>query len=264
LANLSFQKIKVLAIFLIAIFIMATNPQGLRDTLCAILLPIELFGAKIRSMSHNFQGALQENVRLKEENRALKKQVAELLHNRARQEEIFAENRRLRKLLDYKEKSYYRLIIADVIGFDPTSAFSTIVIGRGREDGVERGSAVVALNPDGEEVLVGRVIERADSYSVVLLITDPNSLIPVRLKIAQEKGILVGCGKDMELKFIGNETDVAENEPVVTLKQKKMLEDILIGYVKEVGPKRRGLFRKIRVKPAAGLKKLREVMVIAQ
>lgn len=263
MANLYFKKVKIPAIFLLAIILLITNPTPIRKTLQAILIPIETLGAKMRGSSGSLYSALKENEMLARENERLKTETGRLADKLASKEEVFRENERLRGILDYKEKRGRKITVADVLGYDPASLLSTIIINRGTDDGVRKGLCVVTIK-EGQELLLGRVIDIFPSSSIVLLVTDKSSLIPAMLAETCEKGVLVGEQGNLSLSFIESHIDPKPKEDVVTVETGDIPSGILIGEVGKVGPKKMGLFREIRVRPGFDISKLREVLVIVR
>ncbi|MEW6681255.1 MAG: rod shape-determining protein MreC, partial [bacterium] len=177
------------------------NPEGLRDSLRRFIIPIEALGGRIKGASSHLNEAIKDNIMLKEENKKLKEEIVLLLDRYAKTEGIIKENKRLRAILSYKEKRGFSIIVANTLGFSPSLFNSTIIIDRGRESGIKKGSCVLSLFK-GKEVFLGRVIDVFSSSSLVLLVTDPAFLLPVRLEKTKEKGLLTGLNNKMELKFI--------------------------------------------------------------
>lgn len=85
------------------------------------------------------------------------------------------ENRRLKALLDLKDCEPKPVAVARLIGSTSTSTRRFALLGAGRNQGVAVGMPV--RSPLG---LVGRVLETGDRTARVLLITDPESVVPVR------------------------------------------------------------------------------------
>ncbi|MDI6752659.1 MAG: rod shape-determining protein MreC [bacterium] len=263
MANLYFKKVKILAIILLAIILLITNPTSIRKTLQAIAIPIETLGAKLRGSSGSLYNALKENERLKKENERLKSQTGRLADKLARKEEVSRENERLREILDYKEKVGRKIVVANLLGYDPASLLSTIIIDRGTDDGLRKGLCVVTIKEE-KELLLGRIIDVFHSSSIVLLVTDKSSLIPVMLVETGEKGILVGADGEPSLAFIESHIDPKPKEDVITIEDRDIPSGILIGKLGKIGPKKIGLFREIKVRVGFDISQLREVLVIVR
>ena len=112
--------------------------------------------------------AARQNARLKRELAAAK---VRLVESDARAEE----NRRLKALLQLRETDPEPVIFARLIGSSAASSRRFATLSAGASDGILVGMPVRA--PAG---VVGRVLETGSSTSRVLLITDGESLVPVR------------------------------------------------------------------------------------
>jgi len=107
-----------------------------------------------------------------------------------RDEFIFSENKRLRKLIDEYIINSEELVAKVLL--DKNSPFlKSIIVNKGSKDKVEIGMAVM----DGE-YLVGKIVEVNYSTSRALLISDLNSKIPVSINPGNYQSILSGSGKD--------------------------------------------------------------------
>ncbi|MEW6103547.1 MAG: rod shape-determining protein MreC [bacterium] len=257
----AFLKVRVFIPIALSFLIIIINPEKLRDSFRRVIIPIELLGGKIRGASSHFNEAVKDNIRLTKEKEELKREIVLLTFKYAKQDEILQENKRLREILNFKEKTNFKPIIANTLGFSSSAISSTIIIDRGLKDGIKKGFSVVCLFKE-KEVFIGRVIDVFPLSSLVLLITDPEFFLPVRLKVTREKGLLEGQKDKMELKFIENKIPVRQKESVLTVQDEFIPDDILIGYVDNISSKKSGLFRKVFVKPAISFSRLEEVLVL--
>lgn len=257
----AFSKIRVFIPIILSLFFIIINPDGLKDILRRFIIPFQLIGVKIKASGMHLNSAMKDNIMLRTENERLRKKILLQLSRYAKLDEVFLENQRLREILAFKEKAQFSFLVANIISLDPSPHSSTIIIDRGRKDGIKKGSWVISLFKGKEVVVIGRVHNTFSSSSLVLLTTDPQFLIPGRLKNTREKGLLVGLKDKMELKFIERQTPVAIGEPVITVADSLTPQDIIIGYVKDVSHTS-GLFKKVFVKPACSFSKLEEVLVL--
>ncbi|HVF93775.1 MAG TPA: rod shape-determining protein MreC [Sphingomonas sp.] len=85
------------------------------------------------------------------------------------------DNRRLQRLLRLRERSADTIVAARLVSSTASSGRRFALLNAGRAQGVRSGMAV--RGPDG---LVGRIIETGPFAARVLLVTDPESLVPVR------------------------------------------------------------------------------------
>jgi rod shape-determining protein MreC len=88
---------------------------------------------------------------------------------------IAYDNRRLQRLLALRERSVDTVVAARLVSSTASSGRRFALLNAGRVQGVRSGMAV--RGPDG---LVGRIVETGPWAARVLLVTDPESLVPVR------------------------------------------------------------------------------------
>jgi len=148
---------------------------GLRSMASDAAAPVGEVGAAGRVGTQNFFEAIAgyydagtKNAELEEEIRIARVRLAEA---RALEQE----NERLRAVLELAEGDIAPVATARLIGSTSTSARRYAYLSAGRSDGVEPGMPVTS--PLG---LVGRVLEAGRNTSRVLLLTDTDSVVPVR------------------------------------------------------------------------------------
>ena len=110
-----------------------------------------------------------------DENKRLRKQLADqhTLFMRARS--LVYDNRRLAALLRLRERIAEPVVTARLVSSSASSTRRFAVLNAGSWQGVASGQPVTG--PDG---LVGRVLETGPNSARVLLLTDPESVVPVR------------------------------------------------------------------------------------
>ncbi len=149
---------------------------------------------------------------LQAENARLTDRVIELEAEQRRFPEVLRENQRLLALTGARDWAAGTRVAARVVGADLSNHEWSVLIDRGRADGVRDGMAVVS--PEG---LIGRVALAAGSYSKVLLIIDPRHSVGARLADTGETGAIRGAGaQDLRFDLIDADAPVRVGESVVT------------------------------------------------
>ncbi len=195
----------------------------------------------------------RDNQFLREEIKQLRTQVGEL-------REMALENYRLTHLLDMKGRAGTETVVARVIGKDATNWFRTILIDRGRNEGVQRHMAVVTT-----EGLVGRVIETTAFAARVQLITDPESAAGVLIQRSRVAGVAAGNqGGSLQIKYLPLMADVVEGDRVITSGLGGVFpKGIPLGRVlRSNRPNNGALFQETWVQPLADFSRLEEVMIL--
>ncbi|MDR0377799.1 MAG: rod shape-determining protein MreC [Spirochaetaceae bacterium] len=131
----------------------------------------------------------------------LRREYAELVKRMTRYEqlernaaEILQENNRLREQLGFSEIIEYRHIPAEIIGRDPDNLFSSLVINKGKRDGVAYNMPVIAFR-DGMQGLVGKVVQAGQFESLVMPIYDVSAFVSARFAASRYSGLVEGQGK---------------------------------------------------------------------
>lgn len=192
-------------------------------------------------------------------NTGLQQKIDILILENQQLREHFLENQRLKELLAFKQQYSYNLLPAEIIGADPSSWFKTILVNRGTEAGVERGSGVVA--PQG---VVGTVIETTLHSSKVLLITDQNSTVDIIVARSRVRGILEGQEETAcRVNYIVKKEDVQLGDQIITSGLNAVFpHGMLIGAVVETSNNPDGFFKHVAVAPAVDFSKLNEVLIV--
>lgn len=196
----------------------------------------------------------RENARLRKENNDLR---AALLAG----EEQRQENERLRRLLALKERTPLNLLGARVIGHAATNWSQTIVLDRGRRDGVQQNMAVV-----NHEGIVGHIIAASYTSSQVLLITDVRSAVDGIIQRTRANGVLVGRNSSLlRMNYVPLGDSLRLGDRIVSSGQGGIFPPgLLIGHVNAVHANQQGLFQIAEVVPSANLKRLEEVLIVLE
>ena len=194
------------------------------------------------------------------ENRDLKQQIARMSLERVRMSQDADQARRLQALLAFKEQFISETMAAQVIGGSGSELSRSVYIDKGHNDGIKADMAVITA--DG---VVGKVLHVYRSTSLVLLIDDQTSGVGAILDKTRLQGILRGTpsGEVMLEKVMSDET-VPAGELVLTSGGDGIFpKGLLVGRVTKVSPGSE-LFLNIRVRPAADLSRLEEVLVVTK
>lgn len=193
----------------------------------------------------------RDNEDLRRENDRLKLQVTQL-QSKAMEAERLAE-----LLKFHKSHEEVPMIGARVIGAGAGTASQTIDLDRGERDGIRKNMGVIT--PDG---VVGKVVETYANTSQVLLLTDKDSGVGAMLADSRIQSPVGGTSEPLlVMKYVANDDTVNIGQRVVTSGMDRIFpKDLPVGSVAEVKP---GIpFKQIRVRPAANLEQLEEVIVL--
>lgn len=220
-------------------------------------------GSAISGQVAKLQKGLKTLDQLEEENADLAAKNNELRATNQLLGDLEAENKRLRAALDYRERSAFRLLPAQIISRDASSWWNSVKINRGFAQNVE--SAQPVLTADG---LVGRTTTVSKELSIVLLITDENCQVAARVEGTNEQGILSGqrvAGNgtpELVLNFLNRDANLQPGMKVFTAGVSGAVfpAGIPLGVIKEF--RARELDGQAIVEPAADFSALGDVFVV--
>ncbi|HME36676.1 MAG TPA: rod shape-determining protein MreC [Candidatus Sulfotelmatobacter sp.] len=194
------------------------------------------------------------------ENRQLKDQIEQMRLKQVRLSEDAAQARRLQTLVAFKEQFISRTVAAQVIGSSGSDLSRTVYIDKGENDGVKRDMAV--MTADG---IVGKILVAYASVSQVLLISDQSSGVGALLEKTRLQGVLRGTATgEVVLERVMSDEQVPVGETVLTSGGDQIFpKGLPVGTVTKVA-KGKDLFLDIKVRPAANLSKLEEVLVLVE
>lgn len=194
------------------------------------------------------------------ENRQLKEQIEQMRLEQVRLSEDAAQARRLQSLLAFKEQYVSKTVAAQVIGTSGSDSSRVVYIDKGENAGIGRDMAV--MTSDG---VIGKVLMVYPSVAQVLLINDQTSGVGVILGNTRLQGVLAGTvNGEVTLNGIMADEQVPVGENVLTSGGDQIFpKGLPVGTVTKVGTGK-DLFLNIRIKPAADLSKLEEVLVLVE
>lgn len=195
----------------------------------------------------------QRTAELEEQNAQLETQIIDLQSQLREADVLYA-------LLDFarsRPENAYKA--AAVIGRDPSPFLHYVIIDRGSDDGLRYGMPVVTA-----QGLVGRIAAVTSSASRVQLITDPSSIVNVRLKTGQSEVQLEGSiTGDLTLEMVPQDVTLTVGDLVLTSGIGGTYPaDILVGQVLSARKVLTDIFQTAAVQSAVDFSNLQAVLVI--
>ena len=196
-----------------------------------------------------------DNASLRVENRSLKATNQAL-------RDVEHEVSRLRRALDYRERSLFRLVPAEIMTRDSSTWWRTVTINRGKNDHIEGDMPVVT-----DLGLVGKTTTVSNNISVVLLISDENCKVAASVEGSREQGIIsgervaAGITPLLNLNFLSKQADLKPGQKTFTSGVGGVFPSgIPIGTVRSF--KIRELDGQAQLTPAVDLTRLEDVFVV--
>jgi len=199
---------------------------------------------------------------VRKQNRELQDEVARLQMEQVRLRQDADQAKRLQVLLEFKEKFISKTVAAQVIATSGTEQSRLITIDKGSNDHIKPDMPVIT--PDG---IVGKVKEVFPLSSHVLLINDHDSGAGVILESSRLQGIVKGTSLgELQINDIMSDEKVEAGEHVITSGGDRIYpKGYAVGTVTAATPdKDNDPFLVIKIKPAADINRLEEVLVITE
>ena len=253
--------------FILAVGLMAADHYGqilgnVRGALLTTLAPIEraaTFPKQIYTLvSTDFtsiEALERENQQLKTENLLLQAKQQQLANLELQVE-------RLESLLGTTGKiTNQEVQIANVIYYSNSPLAQFVTLNKGRLDGVQKQQTVI----DAKGIM-GQIVDITPLTSRVLLITDPDHQIPVRIQRTGQRGILQGTGHDnTQLNFIPANSEIRQGD---ILESSGLGGIFPSGYpvarVNQISVEGDNPYLKITASPIAELNQSHKVLIISE
>ncbi len=260
-------------IIALVVFVVATGfvltwsvrkQQKVQQGALEVTRPLFGFTSDLTRKAQAVTQGLKSLPELESENKELKIRNEQLSVRNQMLNDLERDNAGLRRALDFKQKSQFKLVPARIIARSSATWWSSVQIDRGEKDGLDIDMPVVV-----DEGLVGKTTTVADNTAYVLLISDEGCKVAATVEGTRESGILSGerlSGSSMPelaLNFL-QKTAV----PLLRTGQKVYSSGVggvfpsglVLGEIRSV--ETRALDARAKVTPAVDLAKLENVFVV--
>jgi rod shape-determining protein MreC len=236
--------------------------QKFKSGIYQLLAPFLTSGSGLQKQITSVRTGLKSLEQLERENAALEVENRELRATNKGLRDVEHEVNRLRNALNYRERSVFKLIAAEIVARDSSTWWRTVTINRGKRDGIEIDMPVVTA-----EGLVGKVTTVSGTISVVLLVSDENCRVAASVEGSREQGIVsgervtTGLSPLLDLNFLTKQADLKPGQKVYTSGVGGVFPSgLLIGVVKSF--RVRELDGQAQLTPAVDLSHLEDVFVV--
>lgn len=263
------RRFVLLVVTLLSVTIITLDQRGqaagvvgeIRDVAHDVLAPVQGAVDGVVTPVGDFFGGLFRYDDVKAENARLRRQLAEQRGITDRSANIEREYKELLDLQNLRFVGDVPAVTARVVSDSPSNFEFTVVIDKGTDDGIDKGMPVVA-----GEGLVGRVADASRERAVVLLVTDADARVGVKLSGSGDIGVARGRGnrQPLTVDLVDPGTKIAKGEVVVTsgLQQSVFPPGIPVGRVVSARTPSGALQQTVLVRPAVDLRRLTFVRVL--
>ena len=256
------RLLSIITLSALPVFI-AKQPVGLSETLRTTAIqvtePVMKIAHDTSDKTYQFIESIKGMMSAHEENESLKQEVSRLEVEIANLKQEGRENERLRSLLSLKKTYEGHLIPAQVIARDITHWREWLAIDKGTQNNVKKDMAVMS-----ETGLIGRILSAGAYSSRVMLITDPQSRVSIRIRETRDAGLLEGDGStNLTLKYMDVHADLKPGQVIETSGLGGIYpKGLLVGRVIKVWIEKNGLYQGALVEPYADFSKLEDVVCV--
>jgi rod shape-determining protein MreC len=209
----------------------------------------------VRSAWGNYVALLD----VRDDNERLRERVAQLQEENLQFREALVESGRLRTIAEMRSEIDVPMRPARVVGMDVSPWYHSVLIDRGRSDGVRAGMPVVT-----ETGVVGIVTATSRNAGRTLLLVDPQGSIDGIVQRSRARGIVRGNGGDgLEFEFFVRGDDVQVGDLVITSGFGGTYpKGLQVGEVVEVHADPTAFVHRAVLRPAVDFGRLEQVFVL--
>jgi rod shape-determining protein MreC len=240
----------------------AESTRKLQAGFYQLISPFLTSGSSVEKQITQVRTGLKTLEELERDNGSLRTENRSLRATNQALRDVEHEVNRLRHALNYRERSIFRLVPAEIVTRDASTWFRTVTINRGKHDKIETDMPVVT-----DEGLVGKTTTVSDDISIVLLISDENCRVAASVENSREQGIVSGervvgsITPLLNLNFLSKQANLQPGQKVFTSGVGGVFPAaLLIGAVQSF--RVRELDGQARITPAVDLSHLEDVFVV--
>ncbi len=197
--------------------------------------------------------------RLEDENTRLRRAQLSNAETILRTQQLEAENERLRKLLDVRNRQKVNGRVAQIIyaARDPFSR--RVIVDKGQQDKISAGQPVV-----DDAGIIGQVTRVFPFVSEITLITDKDQAVPVQILRTGQRSVVFGLGNgQLELRYLPANADVQNGDTLVTSGLDGIFpRGLPVARVVHIERDTSYSFARIYCAPMAGVENFGEIMVL--
>lgn len=254
-----FQKFAVLIIilFTVAILLDLTRFSSyIAVPIQSLFRPTQIAFQKTGNDFSDLLATISQIKGLRQREKELTLENKTLLAENATFKKLAGENKALRDQLGAglaKED----LVLAKVIGQDPSLVNSRVLLDKGTGSGVEKNQAVVI-----KKILLGKISATGQNSSTLTWLTDPDMKVPGYTQVGV-KGFLEGkFGNQLVFSQVANDKILKEEELIFSSGDSGFPKDFVLGKIKTIKKNPAKLFQEIQVEPMVNYDSLETVFIL--
>ena len=202
----------------------------------------------------------QEESELRARNIELENEVDQLQSQIITLQQQLSETKNLEALLGFAGSNpQLQPVAAIVIGRDPSPFLHYLILDQGSDDGIRKGMPVVT-----QSGLVGKIDAVIAGASRVQLITDPGSIVNIKLQTQKMDAQVIGSiTGEISLEMVPQDVVMQSGDMILTSGLGGSFpDDLLIGQVISIRKLENDLFQSATVQPVVDFAQMQAVLII--
>jgi rod shape-determining protein MreC len=235
--------------------------ETVRQGIASVLWPIQRIAYVPVDAGMDLSEYFSTLYSLKTENDQLRRRELATANQLLRQGHLEEENRRLRALLDMRERQPAEGRVAEILYAARDPFTRKIIVDKGSNAGVEPGQPVI-----DELGVLGQITRTYLFTSEVTLLTDKDQAIPVQVQRSGLRAVLAGSGiGTMELRFLAANADVLSGDILITSGLDGVyLPGLPVAKVVNIDRDNSFSFARIDCVPIAGVERHGQVLILGR
>jgi rod shape-determining protein MreC len=252
-----------LLVVCLGLLTLQTRGYGARatDALAVVITPVQSAVAAVPRAALGAWSAYRDWKAVRGENRRLRDENQRLRVDALWVTDAIDENRRLRRLLDLRNRLPVTTLAGEVIARDWGGWVRSLTVNRGRGDDVKRLTAVIST-----EGLVGRIVEVRTGASIVQVLIDPSSTVGAHALRTRTPGIVEGEPRGtLRFKYMARAgAGIAVDDVIVTSGLGGLFpRGIPVGRVRAIDDRGSALFHYALLAPVVDFARVDEVLLVS-
>ena len=257
-----FVLLVTILVVCLGLLTLQTRGYGARavDAVALVTTPVQSALAAIPRAALGAWSAYLDWKGVRAENRRLRGEIQRLRVDALWVTDAADENRRLRRLLDLRNRLPVATLAGEVIARDWGGWVRSLTVNRGRGDDVKRLTAVIS--PEG---LVGRIVDVRIGASIVQVLTDPSSTVGAHALRTRTPGIVEGEPRGtIRFKYMARDgAGIAVGDVIVASGLGGVFpRGIPIGRVRAIDDRGSALFHYALLAPVVDFARVDEVLLV--
>jgi rod shape-determining protein MreC len=198
-------------------------------------------------------------VGVQEDNARMRANLAQLEEENLQLREALVAGGRLARIAEMRDDFEVPMLPAELVGSDISPWFRSVLLDRGRTDGVRSGMPVIS-----EQGLVGLVVATSRHAAKTMLLLDRQTAIDATVQRSRARGIVRGLGEEaLGFEFVSRGGDVEVGDVVITSGLDGVYpKGLLIGTMTAVEAPGSKLLRSATLAPAVDFGRLEQAFVM--